>query len=815
MSNEITHRARVDEKRRSPHLELLAQDVKFAFRTLLRQKLAAVIAILCLALGIGATTTVFSVANTLLLRPLPFVNGHRVVSVGSIRANEARPGVTSLPDFMDWRARQSIFQEMAAFTSANFTLLTGGEPARIPGTRATVGLFRVLGVRAMRGRLFSDADGQPGAAPVAVVSGAFAERHLNGTERALGARININGELKTVVGIIPDQQRLPEWSEIWTPIVLDPSRESRGNRFLEMVGLLSRGVTAERAQREMSIVARSVASEHPEDDGAVAVALSPLRDRYVGAARPAFLLISAAAALVFLIACANVASLQLARASARSREVNLRAALGASRSRLVRQLLTESVLLALIGGTLGVWLAVFGSSIIAKSIAGALPAWMTFAVDMRVLVFTLSVSAAAGILFGLAPAANLTRGNHASALREGGAAGMDLTRGRLYRGLITAEIALSLVLLVGASLAQQSFSRLQRVDPGYQAEGLVAFHVTLRGPRYDESSQRARFISEVIERARSIRGISYVAAVSHVPIAGCCSRFGFQIEGREVESGSMPMATGNLVTPDYLRAMRIPLLRGRDFNTADGRDAPRVTIVSETFASRFWPGEEALGKRIHLGSDWWTIIGIAKDIKQTSLVDVPEPQFYRPHAQEPWDDMWFAIRAQSEAASLAPALRAAVASVDPTLPAYSFTSMTDVMSGAIAAQRLYGRLFAMFALVAFALAAAGIYGVTAFYVSRRTGEIGIRMALGADKQRVLRLVLKQSVSVAAVGLLLGLGASVLAARALSHVLFGVTAAEPFTYIGAATLLGVTVLAASYAPARRATAINPTTALRPD
>ena len=810
------HRDRVDKERRSPHLELLAQDLKFALRTLMRQKLAAAIAVLCLALGIGATTTVFSVANTLLLRPLPFLNGARVVSVGSIRGNDSRPGVTSLPDFMDWRERQIVFNEMAAFTSANFTLLDGGEPARIPGSRATVGLFRVLGVRALRGRLFSEADGQPGAAPVAVVSRAFAVRHLNGIERAIGARININGQLQTVIGIIADQQRLPEWSEIWTPIALDPSRQSRGNRFLEIVALLERGVSAERAQREITVVARAVASEHPEDDAAVSAVISPLRDRYVGAARPAFLLVSAAAALVFLIACANVASLQLARASARSREVNLRAALGASRTRLVRQLLTESVLLALIGGALGVWLAVFGSSIIAKSIAGDLPAWMTFTVDMRVLGFTLLVSAAAGILFGLAPAANLTRGNHASALREGGAAGMDLTRGRLYRGLITAEVALSLVLLVGASLALQSFSRLQRVDPGYKPEGVVAFHVTLRGPRYDESSQRAQFIAEVIERARAIPGVSHVAAVSHVPIAGCCSRFGFQIEGREVDPGSMPMATGNLVTPDYLRAMRIPLLRGRDFTAADGRDAPRVTVVSETFASRFWPGEEALGKRIHLGSDWWTIIGIARDIKQTSLVDAPEPQFYRPHAQEPWDDMWFTIRAQSgEAAALAPALRAAVASIDPTLPAYSFTSMTDVMSGAIAAQRLYGRLFAMFAFVAFALAAAGIYGVTAFYVSRRTGEIGIRMALGADRQRVLRLVLGQAVSVAAMGLLLGLGGSVLAARSLSHVLFGVTAAEPLTFIGAAALLGVTVLAASYAPARRATAINPITALRSD
>lgn len=307
-----------------------------------------------------------------------------------------------------------------------------------------------------------------------------------------------------------------------------------------------------------------------------------------------------------------------------------------------------------------------------------------------------------------------------------------------------------------------------------------------------------------------------MAAVSHVPIAGCCSRFGFQVEGREVEPGSMPMATGNLVTPEYLRVMRIPLLRGRDFTTADGRDAPRVTIVSETFASRFWPDEEALGKRIHVGSEWWTVVGIARDIKQTSLVDAAEPQFYRPHVQEPWDDMWFAIRSQSGgAASLSPALRTAVASVDPTLPAYSFTSMTDVMSGAIAAQRLYGRLFAVFALVAFALAAAGIYGVTAYYVSRRAGEIGIRMALGADRRRVLRLVLGQAVFIAATGLLLGLAGSVLAARALSHVLFGVTAAEPFTYMGAVVLLGVTVLAASYAPARRATAMSPMSAIRPD
>ena len=802
---------------RTEMMRTLAQDLRGALRAMRRQPLPLVIALLCLALGIGTTTTVFSVANTLLLRPLPFPNGERMVTVSTLRENRGRLGVSSYEDFADWRARNRSLADAAALRRDNFTFQsfsTGDGPQRLGGTRATASLWRVLGVEAERGRLFGPDDDRPGAPSVVVVARGLADRLLGGADKAVGATMSLNGRTHTVIGVLPERWRYPESSEFWVPLAKAPDPEQRGNRSFDVVATLRSEATLDAARRDLTRLMAEMARENPEHDTNYAVRVDPMRDRYVGEAKPAFLLMGGAALLVLLVACANVATLQLARAAARAREVAVRSALGASRARLVGQLLTESLVLAVAGGALGVLLAVYGSELLARSVAGGLPPWMTFGVDLRVLAFTLVVSAACGIAFGLAPAFRLTAGDAARALRDGGRGGMDLTRGRLYRGLVGAEVALSVVLLTGAALAVQSFRRLARAETGFDGTGVAYFSASLQGHRYEDAAGRVRYVDDVLRAVRAIPGVRAAGATSHIPVGGCCSRFGFRVEGQETPAGQMPMATGSLVTPGYFRALGIALVRGRDFAETDVKGTTPVAVVSETFASTYWPGEDAIGKRIHLGSDLWTVIGVVRDVRQASLLDAPEPQFYRAHAQDAWDRMTIAVRAASgTGATLIPELRRAARAADPSLPPYDFDTMSDMLSSVVAARRLYGVLFSAFAIVAIALATAGVYGVAAYYVAQRTGEIGIRMALGATRGRVLTLVVRQGAVVGALGVAAGLAGSAAANRWLASILYGIRPSEPVVAFAVAAVLGLTVIVATYLPARRACGIDPARAIR--
>ena len=813
-----------DRRQRTMHrAELrttLWHDLVFALRTLRRQRLPALVAVVCLALGIGATTTVFSVANTLLVRPLPFPNGDRLVRFVTVREGRRLPaGVSSFEDITDWRARQRAAVTIGAVERRDFTLLAdGAAPARVRGARVSHELWGALGVAAERGRLFVAADDAPGAPRVAIVSRAFADRALGGAARAVGAVVRLGGQPTTVVGVIAERWRFPETAEVWVPLALTANPDLRGNRYLETVAALRPGVPLDAARREIAALSEAMERENPRDNAATRAELEPLRERYVGKARPAFLAMVVAAGLVFLTACANVASLQLARAAARAGEIAVRAALGAARRRLVAQLLTESVLLALAGGLLGAGLAVAGSGAVARAVARDQPPWRTVGVDWRVLAFTLAVSAGAGVLFGLAPALRLSRADTPRALRAAGrGGGLDLTRGRFYRGLVAAEVGLSVVLLVGAGLAVESFARLRRVDPGFDPRGVVAFRLSMQGERYASDTARAALVRAVLAQAAAVPGVRAAGATTHAPIRDCCSRFGFAVEGRPEVPGRRPMATGALVTPGYFAALGIPLVRGRAFTDADGAGAPRVTVVSETFAREHWPGDDALGKRIHLGTDLWTVVGIVRDVKQAALADAPEPQFYRPHAQDPWEDMTVAVRAATpaQAAGLVPALRRAVLAAEPTLPPFGFAPMTETLDRALAAERLYGLLFAAYAVVALALATAGVYGVAAFYVSRRTHEIGVRMALGAGRSQVHRTVLRQGAAVAAGGLVLGLVGAAAGARVLARVLYGVEAGAPGPYVAVALVIGVTVCLATLGPARRASRLAPSVALKAD
>ncbi|MEP6493514.1 MAG: ABC transporter permease [bacterium] len=793
---------------------MLAQDLTFAARVLRRQTLPTIVAATCVALGIGATTAMFSIGNTMLLRPLPYPNGDRLVSIGSVRDGARNSGATvsSFPDLLDWRARQRAFTRIAATYRADFTVASG-QPIRVTGAAVTANLFATLGTGAEVGRVFQDAEDAPGAPAVAIVSHGFAVRHLGGVESLIGQRIRIAGARRTIVGVIPDRWAYPVGAEIWLPLARDPLRSSRGDRNLEVIAELRAGMTIAAANQDMTSVGVQLGREYPRENGTTMPVVEPLREHFVGAARPGLIALGAATLLILLVGCANVAALQLARATSRAREIAVRAAIGAGRARIVGQLLTESALLALVGGAAGLGLAYAARNVIARAIAQNAPPWMTFDIDLRALGFAMLASMLAAIVFGLAPALRLTRLDPVATL-HGGHSSVD-DRGRLQGFFVVLEIALSLVLLVGAGFAIQSLLRLRSVPLGFDPERVAMFRVAMQGQRYDSPAERARVVAALGERVAAIPGVESAAATTYAPVAGCCSQFGTNIAGQPAPPGKGLMVTGNMVIPGFFRTLQIPLISGRDFTNADDANAPRVVIINETFAKRYWPAGDVLGHLIDTGGGMAAIIGIVGDIKQGRLIDAPEPQFYRAYAQDPWATVTFVVRARGgNVLRFAGDIRQAARDLDPiALPVSRLSTLQERIDTSIATNRVLGRLLAAFAAMALALAGIGVYALMSFFVTRRTRELGLRMALGAAPQRVLILVLRQAGALAAVGGVVGLAAGALAARGLSHFLYGVSAAEPTIYVAAAATLVTSALLASAGPARRASTVDPMVALR--
>lgn len=801
---------------RAQVMSALRQDLVFASRLLRRQRLPSAVAIVCLAVGIGASTTMFSVGNTLLLHPLPFPNADRVLSVFTKNRNSnGAPSVSSYLDFVDWRARTHAFAELGAIGETSFTFQLSA-PLRATGGIVTPGFFRVLGIHAESGRLFADDDDHPGAPKLLVVSHSFAEQQLGGAANVVGKMFTVGGVKRMVIGVIPDQWRFPSTGQVWVPpLVGDYTKEHRGERNLQVYGLLRPGMTIDAARRDMDAITSALASENPGDDSYVTTTLEPLRERYVGPTRTGLFALSAAALLVLLVACANVAALQVSRALTRAREIAVRTALGAGRVRIVRQLLTESVLLAVVGGLMGVGVARVGTDYVARSIARGAPAWMTFGVDARALVFTLAVSMLVGVAFGVAPAVRSSRVDPGDALR-GGHGALGPSRGSLQRAFVASEIAMSVILVIGASLAIESVIRLRNIPLGLDPSGVLSFRLSLQGPRYDSTRERGRAMSEFEHRLAAIPGVESVGATTYIPIVGCCSQFGTQIEGRTTDAAHRLMVTGNMITPGYFRSLRIPLIAGREFSDADDADAPKVIIINETFAKRFWPAGDAIGHRIDTGNGMSTIVGVVGNIKQASLVDAPEPQFYRPHLQDPWTAMTFTVRVRGDQADrIMPDVRRAMRAVDPTLPVYGAQTLEKVLADAVASPRMFGVLYASFAAIALILAAAGVYATMSFFVSQRTRELGLRVALGAEPAALVRMIVRQGTVLAVIGGAVGVALGTIAARALAHTLYGVSAREPSIYIAASAILVVAAMVASYGPARRASTVDPMIALRAD
>jgi putative ABC transport system permease protein len=775
---------------------------------------------LSLALGIGANTAIFSVVNAVLLSPLPYQNADRLVMLWENDTQEGNDRNPVAPaNFVDWRKQNEVCEQLAYFTQPQGLNLTGsGEPERILGIGVSANLFPLLGIQPMLGRHFLPIDGKTNSGLEVILSHGLWQRRFGTDPAVIGKPMVLDGISFTIVAVMPPQLQLPEEAELWWQTLNGELATVRGQHFLRVIGRLKPGMTRQQAQANFTTIARQLEQQYPETNKGYGVNLLSLKDQLVGRIERALLILLGAVGFVLLIACANVANLLLVRAAARQKEVAIRAALGANRLRLMRHLLTESLLLALAGGALGLLLAVWGVDLIVALGAANIPRAENISLDLRVLSFALLLTLLAGISFGLAPAWHASQIDVHTVLKEGDRSGNgSLGRQRMRGLLVISEIALSLVLLVGAGLLLKSFWRLQAVELGFDPGKVLTMQFSLPGIRYGEREQMAAFYRQLTERVAALPGVRAVGAISRLPLAGDRSTSGLTIEGRPARAGEQLEVHYRVITPGYFRAVGIPLRAGRELTERDTESAPAVAIVNESMAGRYWPGGDATGKRIKLGPNrngpWVSIVGVVGDARNFGLAVAPQPEVYISYLQGAQERMRLVVRTAAEPLSLVPALREAVRALDPELPFSQVTTMEQLLAKSVAERRLNLRLLSIFAVVAVALAAVGIYGVMSYTVAQRTREIGIRLALGALPADVLTLVIRQGMILAVMGVVIGLAGAFALTRLMSNLLFGVSATDPATFALIAVLLAGVALLACYLPARRATRVDPLVALR--
>jgi putative ABC transport system permease protein len=803
----------------------LVQDLRFAVRGLRRTPGFTAAAVATLALGIGVTTAIFSVVNALLLRPLPYREPDRIVT-----ALHGGNAPVAPADFLDWRAQSRSYQHAAAAQFWGPTLTARGAPEVIaPAMQVTADLFAVLGVEPLLGRTFRAGDDRPGAAPAVVLSHRLWRQRFAADPHLVGQTLTLDGRGYTVIGVMPRAfEFAPFWvrkAELWTPLDLTSRAQDRRGESLRLFGRLAPGVSRDQAQAETDAIWRRLQARYPADTRADVV-LTPVHDKAVGKIRQPLLVLLAAVGFVLFIACANVANLLLARSAGRRREIGIRTSLGARPARLVRQLLTESLVLALAGGAVGVLLAHGGVAALVALGPRDLPRLETVAVDGTALAVTLLVSLLTGVGFGLAPALQLARGTLSGALRDGG---RGATEGRGRGVLVVCQVALALVLLTGAGLMIRSFQRLRAVDPGFRVAHLLSVEVPrpprdplaplTPGEQVDEAERRRGFARELLARIRALPGVEAASAVNHVPISGDVWMTALFVEGAPAPApGAEPHAVYRVSAPGYVQAAGLTLLRGRDFTDTDGPGAPGVALINEALARALWPHQDPLGQRIRLrdsGPNPRQIVGVVKDARQREWAATPVPELYLPYLQNPSSGLTLVLRTAGEPQALAPAVQRAIAAVDPRLPLARPQVMDQVVAEALGQPRFNLLLLNAFAALALVLAAIGIYGVIAYGVSRRTREIGIRLALGSTSGQVLRLVMGRGLRLTAVGVVLGLGTALVTTRTMAALLFEVNATDGATFAAVAAAVVAVALLATFLPARRATAIDPATALRQD
>ena len=808
-----------------------AQDVRYGLRMLIKAPSVSIVATIALALGIGANTAIFSVVNAVLLRPLPYPNSEALMSVFEMdQTRGVLRGSYSYPNFFDLHDQNHVFEHVAAYHDGDFIMTGRGAPVRIQGAVATADLFSVLGVKPMAGRGFlPDEDKPTETGRVVVLSERMFASRFNSDLAILNQPITLNGKAYTVVGVMPHGFEFPiqnEPIELWTTISDDaagatPVTRQRGAHFLRVIGRLKPGVSDTQAQAEVGTIGSRLEQQYPDTNTHKSFRVESALKALVGDIRPALLILLGAVACVLLIACANVANLLLARAMTRHKEMAVRSALGASRLRVVRQLLTESVLLSLTGGLLGLGLAVWWSDLLIALGKKDIPRALQVGLDWRVLSFTLGVSLLTGVVFGLVPALHLSKTGLTEALKEGRGAGAGARRNRVRGVLVVSELAIAVVLLVGAGLLIQSLWRLQHVSSGLEPQNILTLNVSLPEVRYSEEKQ-ARFYSDLLSRVRSLPGVQSASAVAPLPLSGDRFSISFQIDGRPVSPKDEPSADVFISEPGYFRTMGIPLIRGRDFEVRDEHKSTPVVIVNESFAKQFFPGEEVVGRRIIPGISTWDdddaddireIVGVVADIRNRALNTEPKPAYYLPQGQVPFSQLIVVAKTAGDPRSMVSSITREVSNMDPELPVFGVRTMEEYISASVAAPRFNTTLLSIFAAVALVLTIIGLYGVMSYSVAQRTNEIGIRMALGAQTRDVVGLIVKQGIGMVLTGLALGIFGALILTRLLATLLFGVTTKDPTTFIAISVLLSFVALLACYVPAWRATRVDPLEALR--
>lgn len=824
-------------------LATFGQDIRYGVRNLMKSPGFTAVAVFTLALGIGANTAIFSVVNTVLLRPLPFKDADQLVLVWQTNPGIMDIAPTSFPNYTDWKNRNRVFQDIAAWASYNemkFSLTSAEQPEQLQYALVSHNLFSLLGVDPIAGRPFLPEDDKPAGQPVVMLSNHFWQRHFNSASTVIGQSIILDGTSYTVIGVLPASFKFvsyPKDADVWIPLARDPAQYKKYVRSILYLGAIARlapGATPESAAAEMGTISRELAQEFPGDNAGWNTKVIPLQKQVVGEIQPALRMLLGAVFFVLLIACANVANLLLARATGRQKEMAIRAALGASRLRLMRQLLTESMLLSLIGGVVGLLLALGGIRLLTFIPYHNASLFVPYnvspdqiGIDLQMLGYTLLLTFATGIIFGVAPALQASKHDQYETLKEGGTKSGAGTRHRRLRSLlVVAEVAMSLVLLICAGLLIKAFVQLQKVDPGFRTDNILTFELNLPTFKYPNKQSAATFYTQVLDRLETLPGVQSAGAVTALPLSTADERTDFYIKGQPPPPvGQAPLLHQRIISANYFQTMGVKIIKGREFIKQDLPTTFPVVVINETMARRFWPNEDPIGKELalstevyktgkfDLASGWRQVVGVVADIRHFGLASQAGPEAYIPFTQSPVREMTAVLRTSSDPKDLVGAVRQEVLALDKDQPIGNVRAMSQLLSDSLARPRFSFLLLTIFAAVALALAAVGVYGVTSYSVAQRTHEFGIRIALGARTSDIIKSVLKEGLIIGVIGIAIGLAGAVFCTRYLSSLLFGVSATDPLTYVGISLLLVIITQLACYFPARRVVRVDPVIALR--
>ena len=792
------------------------KDLQYAFRMMLKHRSFTLIAVLAIGLGIGANTAIFSVVNGVLLRPLPYQNPEQLVTILHEPSSPVAPA-----NYLDLKQQAQSFESVAAAQVWGPNLTGRDQPEHLRGLQLSADMFHLLGISPILGRTFITGEDQPGNDRVVVLSHRLWQRRFGADQNIIGQQLTLDGNSYQVIGVMPAQfQFAPFWAtntELWVPLNLGARTGDRNGQSLRVFGRLKPGVSQTQAQTEVATIFSRLEQQYPEANKGLSLKVDSLHEKVVGKARGALLILLGAVGFVLLIACANVANLLMTRASARRKEIAVRTALGAGRARIARQLLTESVVLAFVGGAFGLFLGFLGMRMLLQLAPETLPRIQTIGIDVYVLGFTLLLSLVTGLLFGIAPVLQIRKASFSAALKEGGRSSSDGGRRSLgRRALVVSEVALALMLLVGGGLLVRSFAMLLSVDPGFNPNNVLTMTISLAGSELKTGEQRAAFFEQLQQRVSSLPGVRAVSAINHLPLAGDVWTLGFTIEGRPAPlPGENQGAVYRIVRPEYFKTMGASLLNGRDFNERDNDKSPGVVIINESLALRYWPNENPLGKRITVAKDGLReIVGVVKDTRQGEWATAAQPEAYLPHLQAPSPrSMSLVVRSDSDPLSLAGAVQSSVWAIDKNLPVSEIRTMDDVVSEAVGSERFNTVLLGAFSAVALILAVVGIYGVLSDSVTARTHEIGVRLALGAQTSDVLRMIVRQGMLLVGIGIVIGLFGAYLLTQLLSSLLYQVSTTDRITFLAIPIALATVALGACLVPARRATKVDPLVALR--